>query len=243
MSEQTYLDFFLSSQAKLLAQRMRGRELEDLRVQAEMESRSFPMPGFLGQIVTPGKMTLAPLYSADEDSASAFRLRKNDFTDERAQGASVFGVFEVPGEEERVAGVSLLLKKIAPEKLIIRTGFFESEADIYETVLAGYRAVTIFARRLDVHQLQLCTEICRDMKVSCILVADSPESFDRVLETDCPYVGLWGFAAKEPTLQVSLFSQCAPNTPKNCISVGIAPDLTTGQIGDIKNVGLNLLLC
>jgi hypothetical protein len=105
----------------------------------------------------------------------------------------------------------------------LRTGFLSTEFDVLETVALGFQGLCIHARVLDVYEIQLLTEICRDFRITLVAIADSQETLARVLESDCPYAGLWGYDSKSFAPNFSIVSKLSSKVPSSCYRIAFLP--------------------
>jgi hypothetical protein len=116
------------------------------------------------------------------------------------------------------AGIAeeLLRPSLSSVGLRVRSGFIQSEYLIYESLLLGFDGVCVHARGLDRYTLQLLLELCRDLGLIFIPLAESRESLEEILETDAPTVGIWSYRARDLQPDWRIFTDLEVHIPKNC---------------------------
>lgn len=121
----------------------------------------------------------------------------------------------------------------------IRFGFFSQEVEILKTRLLGFHGITLHVDNLDLYQMQYVVEVCRDYKLSCILVVSTTKSLQIALETDCPYIAIWGYGSDvtSKTFSSSFALEAVRKFPKNCYPFLFAPILQTAQLNALKTAG------
>lgn len=242
-SDEPGLEFFLKARESFVRLALRYADVEELRSRAEFLSRSFPGAGYLGTQLRGAPFCEFAVLSEHPEVAKALGVRVTSPSE--LADARVLSAFEPPAELrlelDEQGAQSNVLRELSQNAFVMRYGFFESELDIIESALLGYRGIVFFALRLDVYLLQYLTELCRDFKMSCVLVAESEESLDRILQTDCPYIGLWGRNPGDWQLRWDIFESLASRIPSNCYSFAFAPQLTAVQkqrLADLKFCGV-----
>lgn len=234
------LKFFVDAHAKLRDIRESHLSLEDVRSKADYTSRTFSTPGYLGALLkAESGLRHVPVITHSEEHRKAFGLSESSSLD---NDFGVVAVLDLPQKLEDAqhtqSETQNFLKNLSSSVLLFRYGFLSNEYDVYETVLQGYRGVTVFASDHEIYTLQLITEVCRDMKLSCVLVAHDNESLGRVLETDCPYIGIWGYEDEEPRLKWKMLLELVPQIPKTCLALAMCPDLSVAQKMQLQSLGL-----
>jgi hypothetical protein len=110
----------------------------------------------------------------------------------------------------------LIRPSISTVGIRMRSGFIQSEYLIYESLLLGFDGVCVHARGLDRYTLQFLLELCRDLGLIFIPLAESRESLIEILETDAPTVGIWTYRARDLQPDWSVFTGLESHIPKNC---------------------------
>ncbi len=223
------LDFFINGRRSLVQQWQREISIPDLRKLAEerFSHRKMLPARYLGDFLNSKSCLPVPEFVFDSDfRAPLGRSEKSKMECPSAGASALFlppeeGLFSLGGDS-----VPLwvdFLSQIPPEVLCLRTGFLSTEFDVLETAALGFHGLCVHARVLDLYEIQLFTEICRDFSMTLIAIADSASTVERILESDCPYVGLWGYDVETFSPQFSLLSKLVPKIPSTCHRVVFLP--------------------
>jgi hypothetical protein len=73
---------------------------------------------------------------------------------------------------------------------LFRIGFIFDQAELYESAAMGFDGVFLHVGELDIYNLQLFTEVGRELALHIVWICENREHVERVLETDCPNIGL-----------------------------------------------------
>lgn len=109
-------------------------------------------------------------------------------------------------------------------RLLLRTGVLSHEFEIYESLLLGFGGLVMHAAHLDHFELQYHTEICRDLKMHLILLADSESTLEKILLTDAPYIGIWAYSALDFSSHWRVLQGLAPRIPSTCLKFAFHPE-------------------
>jgi hypothetical protein len=219
------LDFFLNARRALVSQWLRSLPVSELRKIAEerFEGRRFQSACFLGEVVQSGRCLGFPEFVFDADFVSL--LKKPERALKALSGAKGCACFLPPEagilnlEAPSMSTVIEFLSVVPSDMPCIRTGFLSTEFDVWESIALGFNGLCIHARHLDLFEIQFFTEICRDFKMSLVAIAESRETLSRIIESDCPYVGLWGYNVNTFAPDFAALSKMASKVPSTCLKV------------------------
>lgn len=138
---------------------------------------------------------------------------------------------------------SVLRNALRPAQQLVRSGFLSSEFDVLESAAFGFHGVTLHARHLDHFQIQYLTELCRDYKMSAVVIADSEATLGRVLETDAPYLGVWGYGARDLMRDFSVFDKLSCRLPSTCVPFAFYPNVADSDRELLRVLGFRAVFC
>jgi hypothetical protein len=223
------LDFFLKARRALVEQWSRELPISELRALAteNLEQRKLQPSRYLSDVFASKKCTPIPEFVFDCDFQVPLKRAPRKATALPENGACALflppeqGLFSL--EEESSRTWKEFLNGLSSTQICLRTGFLSTEFDVLETVALGFQGLCVHARVLDVYEIQLLTEICRDYRITLVAIADSQEALARVLESDCPYAGLWGYDSKSFAPSFSLVSKLSSKVPSTCYRMAFLP--------------------
>lgn len=105
---------------------------------------------------------------------------------------------------------------------VFRSGFLSSEAEILESALLGFDGIVWHISNKDHFQIQYGIEIGRDLKMNIIPVAKNDHELDLLLQTDAPYIGIWGLESDEQKFNLPWLQKMSVKIPSNCIKFVVA---------------------
>lgn len=111
----------------------------------------------------------------------------------------------------------------AGNSFLFRTGFLSSEFEIYESLLLGFRGISMHATTLDEFQIQFLTEVCRDFKMCLIWLVEDKEVLNRVLKTDAPYLAIFLAPDEKGERNLTVLRALAPKIPNSCPKIAFLP--------------------
>lgn len=95
-----------------------------------------------------------------------------------------------------------------------RTGFFNHEYELYDSILLGFDGIFIYCQDLDKYKIQYLVEIGRDFHFPIIFIVHNKYELQTLLETDAPYLAISGYSALNFSFETSVFFQLASLVPK-----------------------------
>jgi hypothetical protein len=257
--ERNLYDFFLDARRSLVTLWQDQLPLSELRQIAEervAERTSGGLPiQYLGERLPRGSLTSIPELVLDPTLARALGRCEpvlEGLTEHKAVAAffppqfGIMSFFLQEGQEEpgfSLEDFSTLRTALQPQQQLVRSGFLSSEFDVLESAAFGFHGVTIHARHLDHFQIQYLTELCRDFKMSAVVVVDSEATLARVLETDAPYLGAWGYTARDLTRDFSIFDRLSRKFPSTCVSFAFYPNVTDSDRQLMQGLGFRAVFC
>lgn len=114
--------------------------------------------------------------------------------------------------------------------LAVQFGFFTHESDVLQSRICGFDAITIHADVLDLFEMQYVVEVCRDYRMSCVLVVSNRVSLETALQTDCPYIAIWAYHPETFAFDGAFASESVNRFPKTCTPILFAPALQQLQL-------------
>lgn len=216
-------------------------ELEDVRSKAEERAIKISSR-FLGSLLGEKKLLEFPVYCFESEVASLLGFRSavtdlENFLPAVMREGVGFDV-EVPGTARDVSELTE-----NQSAFLLRFGFFESERDVYETVLLGYQGLTVFVRNLDLYQAQYFAEVGRDFKMSVILMVDSIAALETVLQTDAPYIGVWAYQEGTMQLNWDFVLRALESIPTACMPIVFGPNFTDAQKQMLRSLRCKGIVC
>jgi hypothetical protein len=215
------LDFFIEQQRKLSQLKYDSMSLEAMREHTSLSLASQPRRVRWAQFIERAEGLLRlPFEVSDEEFAPLFYRQgekkkqgdRQSSSDGKAFSSAACGkvIFTSPLSDQWQS--SLLRKSVLD--FYIRAGFYQSEWDIYETVMLGFDGLLMYASGLDVFQMQYLTEIARDYQLSLFFILHSKEELKQALETDAPYFVLSAFSPKNFSYDPAFLVKTIPHIPK-----------------------------
>lgn len=125
--------------------------------------------------------------------------------------------------------------------LAIQFGFFTHESDVLQSRICGFDAITIHADVLDLFEMQYIVEVCRDYRMSCILVVSNRNSLENALQTDCPYIAIWAYLSESFAFDNTFASDSVNRFPSACTPILFAPSLQQLQLQAMHKQGYKLI--
>jgi hypothetical protein len=242
------LDFFLNARRTVVAEWLQTIPIAELRKIAEerfVARKSVAAP-FLGDVAQAGKCVNFPEFVFDEEFRSALHKPVRELSAlSDAKGCACFLPPDAGILNLEIGATAQAMEFLAavPSKIpCIRTGFLSTEFDVWESIALGFNGLCVHARVLDLYEIQLLTEICRDYKTSLIAIADSRETLARVLESDCPYVGLWGYNPNTFAPDFSGLSKMAPKVPSTCQKIAFLPGADAAEMQLLAKMQVGVML-
>ncbi len=247
--KENLLDFFLNARRALVREWTEELPISSLRQIAdeEFKLRKHKSHCYLKDFQKSNVCLPLPEFVFDADFRHPLGRIQRGFFSPEAEEVGAVALFLPPSEgiltldHDSAREWQSFLASMPPKALCLRTGFLSTEFDVLESIALGFGGVCIHARLLDVYEIQLLTEICRDFKMTMVAVADSAATLGRILESDCPYVGLWGYDAHSFTPDFGLISKLAPKIPGTCYRVAFLPSQPEPQWDVLK--GMNIASC
>jgi hypothetical protein len=226
------LDLFLTYQAQLVEEILKGLSLDAIR-KCAYEKASFRNSSFsyFQNALQKGLVTCFSEFIYAKELEAIWPLA-DPTTSPHDSSAVTFSFFA----DQASAGVAeeLLRPALASEGIRVRSGFIQSEYLVYESLLLGYDGVCVHARGLDRYTMQFLLELCRDLGLIFIPLAESRESLDEILETDAPTVGIWSYRARDLQPDWRVFTNLESHIPKNCQTFVFMPRPNEKELALLK---------
>jgi hypothetical protein len=243
------LDFFLNARCALVEQWSRTLPLTELRDLANenFEQRKHLPAKYLSDFFVSQKCVPIPEFVFDAEFQAPLKRPTRPSSNLPESGACALflppeqGLFTLDDESAN-AWRDFLTGNVA-HRHCLRTGFLSTEFDVLESVVLGFQGLCVQARLLDVYEIQLLTEICRDFRITMVAIADSPETLARVLESDCPYVGLWGYDPKNFSANFNMVSKLSSKVPSSCHRIVFLPSQPEPQWDVLHGMKVSSCVC
>ena len=224
------IDFLLESQAKMTIAQKQVCLLDEIKEEClNLIANKKNKSSFSQIIETQDKLKIIPHYIPDEEYAFLFKENKKkssilssshlsspglQMSSPGLTGGSienVFALFTSPLNQNWQEAMTCQ----GDEQFAIRTGFYQDEFDIYQSILMGFQGLTIYVSGLDVFQLQYLTEVARDYSFSLFFVLHNKQELNLILQTDAPYLVFSVFQKKDFSIQNSLLYNLSQFVPKS----------------------------
>lgn len=244
--EEGLLDFFLSARRTLVREWLREVSISEIRKIAEerFEKRKHFPSLYLGDCIEKKQVLRVPEALFDSEFAAPLgRSVGLAHLPLEPKATALFlppeqGIFSFAqnASDGKINDWREFLESLPASSICIRTGFLTTEFDVLETAALGFHGLCVHARMLDVYEIQLLTEICRDFRMTLVAIADSPQAVARVLESDCPYIGLWGYDSQTFEPLLGSLSRLTPKIPSSCYRVAFLPSNPEPQWDILSNL-------
>ncbi|APJ04400.1 hypothetical protein [Silvanigrella aquatica] len=229
------LSFFLEQQKKLTLLNSNYFSLSDKRQLAENIFLRNKTKYNLNHKIENKKYTLIPNYIHDKDFCSLFDTEVNiiDFNNKD----DIFCLFTSPLHEEWLEKISIKHE----DSLVLRSGFFTQEYEIYDSIIHGFDGMFIYCYNLDKYQIQYLTEIGREFHFSIIFIIHNKKELQTVLDTDAPYIAISGYNPHNFSHDSSIFFQLANLLPKTTNLMAWAGLLENSKKTLLNNIGFKVI--
>ena len=227
------LSFLIEQQAKLSLMQKELVVLSELKSQCEQflfEQKK--VPSFSSLLNLNNDLSILPHYVLDTDYYPIFHKKQQELSQNEDRALEkIFALFSSPLCDR---WKEVLICK-GDDQFALRTGFYQDEFDIYQSILMGFQGMTLYTEGLDVYQLQYLTEIARDYSFSLFFVIHNKQELDCVLETDAPYFILSSFDKKNFSKNNTPLYHLSPFVPKTASLFAMGP---TDLIKEKKELAL-----
>jgi hypothetical protein len=235
------LEFFLNQQKKLTELQLNDCNLSDkkkltdnyfLRNQIKVNFEHK-----LEQInkKNSSQTSIIPHYILDPEFCTLFHLKQEQ--QENIQKEEMYCLFTSPLHEEWIETISIKYE----DSMILRSGFFNQEYEIYDSILNGFDGMFIYCQGLDKYQIQLLTETAREYHFTLIFILHNKNELNTILDTDAPYFAVSGFKANNFDIDLTLFIQLANHIPKTANLMAWAPKLDDNKKKLLGNFGYKVV--
>ncbi|BBH52320.1 hypothetical protein [Fluviispira sanaruensis] len=128
------------------------------------------------------------------------------------------------------------------ENFVVRSGFYSSEYDIYESILLGFNGIILYCKGFDKFKIQYFTEIGRDFHFSIFFLILSKQELLTVLETDAPYFPIFGFNPHSFSLDFSLLVNLINLIPKTAEPIAYVGKVSNDKIKFLQDIGYKYII-
>jgi indole-3-glycerol phosphate synthase len=122
-------------------------------------------------------------------------------------------------------------------KYIFRSGFLFDEAEVYETAAMGFDGALLHVGFLDVHKIQLFTEIGRELGIYTVWVCGDENEVSKVLETDSPYIGISTRFHVELKNETKAIQELTALLPRNVSPWVLLSELSASRLNFVTSEG------
>jgi Indole-3-glycerol phosphate synthase len=178
---------------------------------------------------------LIPHYILDQDFCNLFQTKYKNH--ENIQKEDIYCLFTSPLHEEWLETISIKYE----DSMILRTGFFNEEYEIYDSILHGFDGMFIYCQGLDKYKIQYLTETAREYHFTLIFIIHNKNELQTLLETDAPYLAISGFKAHNFELDTSVFFQLSNLIPKTANLMAWAGKLENDKKMLLNNIGYKVI--
>lgn len=169
-----------------------------------------------------------PHYILDQDFCNLFHTKHK--VHENIQKEDIYCLFTSPLNEDWLETISIKYE----DSMILRTGFFNEEYEIYDSILHGFDGMFIYCQGLDKYKIQYLTETAREYHFTLIFIIHNKNELQTLLETDAPYLAISSYKANNFELDISIFFQLSNLIPKTANLMA-----WSGKLEDDKKLLLN----
>ncbi len=160
-----------------------------------------------------------PHYILDQDFCNLFHTKYKDH--ENIQKEDIYCLFTSVLHKKWLETISIKYE----DTMILRTGFFNEEYEIYDSILNGFDGMFIYCQGLDKYQIQYLTETAREYQFTLIFIINNKVELQAILETDAPYLAISGYKSHNFEIDTSIFFQLSNLIPKTAILMAWAGKL------------------
>ena len=160
-----------------------------------------------------------------------FEIQKN------IQKEDIYCIFTSPLSEEWIEVISIKYE----DSLIFRTGFFEQEYEIYDSILHGFDGMFVYCQGLDKYKIQYLTETARQYNFTIVFIIHNKYELQTLLDTDAPYLAISGYKAHNFELDTSVFFQLSNLIPKSANLMAWAGKLKNDKKKLLNDIGYKVI--
>jgi hypothetical protein len=136
-----------------------------------------------------------------------------------------------------------IISRLSDHQFAIRTGFYQDEFEIYNTLLMGFHGMTIYIDGLDIFQIQYLTEIARDYFVTLFFVVHDKYELNLVLETDAPNIVFSTYNKKNFSFNQSILYNLSQFVPTTANLFALGPKYILNDKSNLIELGFNGAIC
>ena len=235
------LGFFLDQQKKLTELQIINCPLSDkrkltdnyylrnrTRVNFEHKLENLNKNNFLN-------ISTIPHYIMDPDFCNIFHTKCEE--QENMQKEDIYCLFTSPLHENWQETISVKYE----DSIILRSGFFNQEYEVYDSILNGFDGMFIYCQNLDKYQIQLLTETAREYHFTLIFIIHNKQELNVVLETDAPYIAISGFKSHNFEVDSTSLFQLANLIPKTANLMAWSHKLDENRKKLLNNIGYKVI--
>ena len=228
------LDFFIQNQAKISSFQKDLLDLEEIKEECLIKVRTKNKLNKLETYIdfSSSEIKLIPQLIPDPDFQKLYKINSFELQREK-QDSSLTSLFSSPLCEKWKE--SLACK--GDNDFLIRSGFYQDEIDIYESILLGFDGLTLYVSGLDIFQIQYLTEVARDYYFSVFFVIHTKAELDIVLKTDAPYFIFSCYEKKNFNIDMSFLYKTSQFVPKSASLFAMVPEEVLKNKSTFKDLG------
>lgn len=170
-------------------------------------------------------------YINDQDFCRLFQAQYNNYN--FIVNNDIFCIFTSPLQNNWLE----LISSKQESTMLLRSGFFNNEYEIYESILFGFNGMFIFCQGLDKYKIQYLTETAREYFFTLIFIVNNKKELNTVLETDAPYLTISGYSAHTFKVETSIFYQLSSLIPKTTTLMAWSKKLDESKIKLLNEIG------
>ena len=176
-----------------------------------------------------------PHYILDPDFCKLYHTKYQEHN--AIQKEDFYCLFTSPLHENWMDTISIKYEN----SMILRSGFFNQEYEIYDSILHGFDGMFIYCWNLDKYQLQLLTETAREFNFTLIFIIHNKKELNTILETDAPYIAISGFKSQNFGIDTTVFFQLANFIPKSANLMAWASKLENDKKSLLNSIGYKVI--
>jgi hypothetical protein len=219
-NEQDCLHFFLEQQNKIIEFYLKEVSLSEKRNQAEIfYLRKKNLLSFEHQIESffsheenskiKKNQMIIPNVVLDQSFCDLFRVSQNFESSPLLN--EIYCLFSSPIDFSWKNKIAMK----SENSFVFRTGFFNHEYAIYDSILLGFDGLFVYTKNLDHFKIQYLLEVGRDFHFPLIFIVQTKKELQTVLETDAPYFVISGYASLNSRKDLALLCQLSNLIPQN----------------------------